>query len=437
MKHSEVKYNLKWGNYNKRASLRTAQICAQYKRRFLSVLDKNKELVRALIEAQEQVAYFKEAASRWDKNECLHLPMLKALLEEDLDHILALRENGLRASALVKGLLTPGANVSLTAADILLNESTMEPSDEQQASPHPPGSRYRGRDRSLSIVLEEEQNYIGQLQPEPEIDPFSRVTLRKKNCLSGLRRNLLLEEPLHSSYDQPSVLPAAAGRSSHSPGRTEAWLRSPTCASPTQFMSRNTVPPEKLALSPVEVGVVRVEKDAPEARTPPRQAVRHSGPSEHVMAGDADVAIQPGQSVNQQQDEGVGGEGLEDGETEMQLQQCSAALDVTKPRPKRNAALQTRRNLCHDQKPPQANKSRGRKKNENSKAPAPPQPADPSPSHTRRRFRLPLAEPVAAGPSSSVGEGSPPRRSSGRPSRAPPKCLTYKEGNLKVKLRRE
>ncbi|XP_077534496.1 uncharacterized protein LOC144146416 [Haemaphysalis longicornis] len=99
-----------------------------------------------------------------------------------------------------------------------------------------------------------------------------------------------------------------------------------------------------------------------------------------------------------------------------------------------NSVLQPRQDLCDDKKPPQARKSWMRTKTADAKEPAPPQPGDPSspPSDTRRYGRLPLEEPVAAGPSSSVGEGIPPRRPSGRPSRGPPKCPTYKEANLRV-----
>ncbi|XP_077531861.1 uncharacterized protein LOC144144337 isoform X1 [Haemaphysalis longicornis] len=460
MQQSSVAYKLKWGYKTKITSLRTAkEMCAQYKKKVRSVLNKNKALVRALVAAKAELSYFKEAASRWDKNENLHLPMLKLWLEADLDHIRALFENHVRAATLVKGLLTPGANVTLTAADGLLNQSTTESMDEQQASPHPPGSRYCGRDRSLSMVLEEDEEYgmdfmaqphhlTEPLQPEPEIGRFSKVTFRKKRR-SGRRRSLL-EDPLLASLDQPSVAPAAASSmaqvlsspvSEGSPGVTESSLLSPTCVFDMGFMETpsHTLPTEKVA-------DFRVDEHGPEkARTRRSQSALKARPSEGVqkkatslifgpshsgqMAGDADVAIPPRQSVNrEQQDEGGGG---------TQLPRCSAALDVAGPRPEGHSALQPRQDLCADKKPPQARKSRGRKKTADSKAPAPPKPADPSspPSRTRRRGRLPLDEPVAAGPSSAVGEGSPPRRPSGRPVRSATKCATYKEPDLRVKLR--
>ncbi|XP_077531862.1 uncharacterized protein LOC144144337 isoform X2 [Haemaphysalis longicornis] len=426
MQQSSVAYKLKWGYKTKITSLRTAkEMCAQYKKKVRSVLNKNKALVRALVAAKAELSYFKEAASRWDKNENLHLPMLKLWLEADLDHIRALFENHVRAATLVKGLLTPGANVTLTAADGLLNQSTTESMDEQQASPHPPGSRYCGRDRSLSMVLEEDEEYgmdfmaqphhlTEPLQPEPEIGRFSKGSMAQ-----------VLSSPV----------------SEGSPGVTESSLLSPTCVFDMGFMETpsHTLPTEKVA-------DFRVDEHGPEkARTRRSQSALKARPSEGVqkkatslifgpshsgqMAGDADVAIPPRQSVNrEQQDEGGGG---------TQLPRCSAALDVAGPRPEGHSALQPRQDLCADKKPPQARKSRGRKKTADSKAPAPPKPADPSspPSRTRRRGRLPLDEPVAAGPSSAVGEGSPPRRPSGRPVRSATKCATYKEPDLRVKLR--
>lgn len=249
-----------------------------------------------------------------------------------------------------------------------------------------------------------------------------------------------------------------------SPGVTESPLLSPTCVfdvgfmetpSPTQVMSRNTLSPEKPAPSTGKVAEFRVDQNGPpKGKTRPRRSALKAQSSEGLQrkaarqtffgpspsrptagGGDAaadvinDVAIPPALSVNrQQQDEGGG---------DTQLPRCSAALDVAGPRPEGNSALQPRQDLS-DKKPPQARKSRGRKKTADSKAPVAPQPADPSspPSHTRRHGRLTLAEPAAAGPSSSVGEGSPPRRPSGRPSRGPPKCPTYKEANLRLKLRR-
>ncbi|XP_077532382.1 uncharacterized protein LOC144144734 [Haemaphysalis longicornis] len=215
-----------------------------------------------------------------------------------------------------------------------------------------------------------------------------------------------------------------------SPRGKEALLLSPTCVfdmgfmetpSPTQVLSRNTLPPEKVALSPREVADFRVDENgSPEARTRPRQSALKAPPTEGVqneaacltffglsrsgqMAGDADVAIPPGERVNRQQDEGGGGDGPQDVYYGTQLPRCSAALDVVGPRPKRNAAFQPKRHLCRDEKPPHARKLRGRKKTADSKAPAPPQPAQPSspPPRTRRRGRLPLAEPVATGTSSS------------------------------------
>ncbi|XP_077534497.1 uncharacterized protein LOC144146417 [Haemaphysalis longicornis] len=226
MPQSSIAYNLKWGNTTKTTSFIRAQgMCAQFKKKVRSVLKKNKVLVRALVSARTELAYFKEVASRWDKNESLYLAMLQLWLEADLDHIRALFENHVRATTHVKGLLTPDANVTLTAADSLMIKSTTESPDEQQVSPHPPGSRYNGRDRDMSVVLEENEKYetdimaplhdlAETLQPEPEIGRFSRATFRKNSSRSGRRRSLLPEDPLLASIDPPSVAPAAAAYTS-------------------------------------------------------------------------------------------------------------------------------------------------------------------------------------------------------------------------------
>ncbi|XP_077539831.1 uncharacterized protein LOC144152405 [Haemaphysalis longicornis] len=186
MPQSSIAYNLKWGHTTKSTSFITAQeMCAQFKKEVRSVLKKNKALVRALVAAKTELAYFKEAARRWDKNEGLYLPMLKLWLEADLDHIRALLENHVRATTLVKDLLTPGANATLTAADSLLNKSTTGPPDEQQASPHPPSSSRCGQVCSLSMVLEQDEEHrthimaplpelTEPLQSEPDMGRLSR-----------------------------------------------------------------------------------------------------------------------------------------------------------------------------------------------------------------------------------------------------------------------
>lgn len=600
MPQPSARYNLKWGNTTKSTPSATAQeMCATYKRKIRTVLAKNKALVRALATAKTEMAELKEAASRWDKIEGLYLPMLKRWLEADMGPIRALFENHVRVTSLLKDLLTPGANVSLTAADSLLKETACEsPASESPASEpaalHPPGSRYCDQDRSMSMVLEEDEDNRTEVveplhdlaeTPEPEISRSSRVTVRKKSSRSGRRCSLPGDEPLPVSVDQPPVVPSFAvvdqeasilvaeitgqeknvvcaetvvvpppdklkGHSAHEysaafshrpkiprtpcsaaeedsrfnpwsedvgsspalarvqrrraseaalplwPGRRVSAIRprrnsiapgamaqgflarrlsgpadssllSPTgvldatfveSPSPTQVLRRSIRSPGKVA------DFRRDENSPPEARTRHRKSAFKSRPSEGVqkkrasrvtffvqkgrteMAGDTaedpinDTAIPPAQRVDGQWEKG-GGDGPRDGAGGTQQQRPSAVLDAGGPRPRGNTALHPRQDHCVDEKPPQARKSRGKKsqglkETADHKAPAPPQLVSPCSPHTRRSGCLPLAEPAAADRSSLVGEGSPPRRSSGRPARTATKCATYKEINLNVKLRR-
>lgn len=613
MPHSSVRYNFKWGNTTKSTSFTTAMdMCAKYKRKMRSVLKKNKELARALGAAKAENAELKADASRWNKIEGLYLPTLRLWLEADRDHIRALFENHVRSTRLLQDLLTPGGDITLTAANSLLNETTSEPRDSQRAPLHPPGSRYSDQDRSMSMVLEEEQEdntvileplseLVEPLETEPEISRSSRVTVRKKSRHSGRHCIPPLDEPLLVSVDQPSAMPSFAvvdeeasslvaeitgqeknvvcaetvvvpppeklkghsadeysaafshrpkiprtpysaakdarrvpgpgdacsspvltqaqhrrvseialppwprkrvsairpRRNSSMPGSivqgplsrrlsgpvgerspevTDASLLSPTCVfdvafvespSPTQVLERNTLSPQKVALSPAKVADFRVDKNSPpEAKTVRRKSVLKSRPSEggkkkaasrltfvlqkgrSQMGGDAAGDLNSGaasplaQGVGQQREDGCG-DGPQDVEGSAQ-QQRSAALDVAEGPHRGNTALHPKQDHCVDEKPPEVRKSRGKKsqsrksqgkKTAGSKEPAP-QPANPPPPHARRSSCFPLPEPVAAGPTSSMGEGSPPRRSSGRPARSATKCATYNEVSLKVKLRR-
>lgn len=220
MPQSSVRYNLKWLHKNKSTSVTSAQeMCATYKRKMLSVLKANKALVRALAAARAEMAELKAAASRWGKNEDLYLPILKGWLEADMGHIRALFESHVRASTLLKDLLTPDANITLTAASSLLHETACESPPKEPPSLHPPGSRLCNQACSMSMVLEEDDEdrtavveplqHIAQT-PEPEISLSSRVTVRKKGSRSGHRCSLPVDEPLPASADQSPVVPSFA-----------------------------------------------------------------------------------------------------------------------------------------------------------------------------------------------------------------------------------
>ncbi|XP_077526559.1 uncharacterized protein LOC144138248 isoform X2 [Haemaphysalis longicornis] len=220
MPQSSVRYNLKWLHKNKSTSVTSAQeMCATYKRKMLSVLKANKALVRALAAARAEMAELKVAASRWGKNEDLYLPILKGWLEADMGHIRALFESHVRASTLLKDLLTPDANIALTAASSLLHETACESPPKEPPSLHPPGSRLCNQACSMSMVLEEDDEdrtavveplqHIAQT-PEPEISLSSRVTVRKKGSRSGHRCSLPVDEPLPASADQSPVVPSFA-----------------------------------------------------------------------------------------------------------------------------------------------------------------------------------------------------------------------------------
>ncbi|XP_077526552.1 uncharacterized protein LOC144138235 isoform X2 [Haemaphysalis longicornis] len=220
MPQSSVRYNLKWLHKNKSTSVTSAQeMCATYKRKMLSVLKANKALVRALAAARAEMAELKAAASRWGKNEDLYLPILKGWLEADMGHIRALFESHVRASTLLKDLLTADANITLTAASSLLHETACESPPKEPPSLHPPGSRLCNQACSMSMVLEEDDEdrtaVVEPLQdiaqtPEPEISLSSRVTVRKKGSRSGHRCSLPVDEPLPASADQSPVVPSFA-----------------------------------------------------------------------------------------------------------------------------------------------------------------------------------------------------------------------------------
>ncbi|XP_077536956.1 uncharacterized protein LOC144149276 isoform X2 [Haemaphysalis longicornis] len=62
---------------------------------------------------------------------------LKGWLEVDMGHIRVLSESHVRASTLLKDLLTPDANITLTAASSLLHDTSCESPPKEPALPCP------------------------------------------------------------------------------------------------------------------------------------------------------------------------------------------------------------------------------------------------------------------------------------------------------------
>ncbi|XP_077533988.1 uncharacterized protein LOC144145977 isoform X2 [Haemaphysalis longicornis] len=266
-----VRYNVRWGSGSK-SDINTLAVekCERYKRKLHATLRKNKGLaqknrmlVQALEAAKAQIKELEVVERRKLKIDSLILPQLKAWLDETKGCTRTALQLLMRSSKLMQDLLDPEVNVTLAAETSLPNDTT---TPEPRPSLHPPGSQHCDQDRSLSKVLEEDEEeedrteIIGEslpdftepLEAEPEVGRSSRVLDEGASSLvteiTGQAKNIVRAETLvmpppdklrgHSAYEYSAAF-------SHRPkiprtpckaDKEEGSLPAPedTCASPKQ-----------------------------------------------------------------------------------------------------------------------------------------------------------------------------------------------------------
>ncbi|KAL1467038.1 hypothetical protein MTO96_005901 [Rhipicephalus appendiculatus] len=82
-----AKYNIKWGLSNKSnhsSFMNQSDMRAKYRKKFRAILQKNKILAKALVEARTKISDLESAQSRQQKIDNLALPQIKMWLETNL-----------------------------------------------------------------------------------------------------------------------------------------------------------------------------------------------------------------------------------------------------------------------------------------------------------------------------------------------------------------
>lgn len=197
-----AKYNIKRGHSNKSnhsSLMNQSDMRAKYRKKVRAVLQKNKLLAKALVEARTKITELESAGSRQQKIECLALPQIKLWLEANLQLAQTMVNNQSRAIKLLQDIMTPGRDFSL--ADI--SDMDLSDSQDRRQSLHPPGRQYYDELGNVTVIPEESESMIDRsnmIEIEPDVDPCSKVTVRRKSrntrSSAGRRGSLLAATPV-------------------------------------------------------------------------------------------------------------------------------------------------------------------------------------------------------------------------------------------------
>lgn len=211
-----AKYNIKRGQSNKSnhsSFMNQSDMRAKYRKKFRAILQKNKLLARALVDARAKISELEGAGSRQQKIDNLALPQIKLWLETNLQLMHTIASNSTRGIKLLQDIMTPGQDISLTG----ISDMDLSYSQERRRSLHPPGRQGYDEFGNVTVIPEESDSMIDRsehplnsvmIEEEPEVDLCSRVTVRRKSrntrSSAGRRSSLLDATPVAPDVDQDS-----------------------------------------------------------------------------------------------------------------------------------------------------------------------------------------------------------------------------------------
>lgn len=210
------KYHMKRGLSNKSnhsSFLNQSDMRAKYRKKVFAILQKNKVLARTLVEARTKISDLESTRCRQQKIDNLALPQIKMWLETNLQFMHTMATNHSRAIKLLEDILTPGQDISITG----ISDMEMSYSQDRRQSLHPPGRQTYDDFNNVTVIPEENESMIDKsehpldsamIEEDPEVDPCSKVTVRRKTrstrSAAGRRSSLLATTPVAPDVDEDS-----------------------------------------------------------------------------------------------------------------------------------------------------------------------------------------------------------------------------------------
>ncbi|KAH6932220.1 hypothetical protein HPB50_003728 [Hyalomma asiaticum] len=241
----QAKYNIKRGHSNKSnhsSLMNQSDMRAKYRKKVRAVLQKNKLLAKALVEARTKITELESAGSRQQKIECLALPQIKLWLEANLQLAQTMVNNQSRAIKLLQDIMTPGRDFSL--ADI--SDMDLSDSQDRRQSLHPPGRQYCDELGNVTVIPEESESMIDRsnmIEIEPDVDPCSKVVDEEASILlkevTGQEKTVVCAESIVLPPPEKAQGPSQSSHNTRRSGLVELNVADcPSSSSPSVLLER-------------------------------------------------------------------------------------------------------------------------------------------------------------------------------------------------------